>query len=62
MIGGRLEFLAGMTMVAGVMVVTASPVRTGNELASPMGRTARTACSTDLWRALLIGAPPHPQF
>jgi len=49
-------------MVAQVMVVTTSPDRTGIEFAAPMGRTARTACSADLWRALLIGAPPLPLF
>ena len=58
----RLEFLTELTMVGQVMVVTTSPDRTGIELATLMGRTARTACSTDLWRALLIGAPPLPLF
>ena len=51
-----------MTMVVGVMVVTTSPVWTGSEFATSVGRTARTACSSDLWRALLIGAPPLPSF
>lgn len=45
-------------MVAQVIVVTSWPVATGNEPAMWMGLTARPACSTDLWRALLIGAPP----
>ena len=51
-----------LTMVIQVMVITTSPYWTGIEFATPMGRTARTACSTDLWRALLIGAPPLPLF
>ena len=59
---GWLEFLTELTMVGQVMVATTSPARTGIGLATPMGRTARTACSTDLWRALLIGAPPLPLF